>query len=214
MTIIPPRRPGSPPQLDELTTNGGEVNVHGPVRHTPGARGWQRWAAPLATVSVAGLVVAGCGGGSPHPPSASASTQAGGLLAYSSCMRSHGVPNFPDPSGNGEISKRAVVSALQAVGSSQARTASDACESLLPGGSLSGQADPTITSQEQRDYLNAAACMRSHGITGFPDPTFPDGHFSLSIPSSIDTNSPQFTQAAQVCTRLIPAGLPDSRPGA
>jgi hypothetical protein len=48
--------------------------------------------------------------------------------------------------------------------------------------------------------------MRSHGITNFPDPTFPDNHFSLSIPSSIDTQSPQFTQVAQICTRLIPLG--------
>ena len=50
--------------------------------------------------------------------------------------------------------------------------------------------------------------MRSRGITGFPDPTFPGGRLNLQIPSSIDTTSRQFTQAAQTCTRLIPAGLP------
>lgn len=31
-------------------------------------------------------------------PSADGGTQATGLLAYAACMRSHGVPNFPDPS--------------------------------------------------------------------------------------------------------------------
>jgi hypothetical protein len=55
--------------------------------------------------------------------------------------------------------------------------------------------------------------MRSHGITNFPDPTFPGGRVNLPIPASIDTKSVQFTQAAQTCIKLIPAGLPGSRPG-
>jgi hypothetical protein len=39
-------------------------------------------------------------GGNPGPPSQSQRRQA---LAFSQCMRAHGVPNFPDPdfSGNG-----------------------------------------------------------------------------------------------------------------
>jgi hypothetical protein len=75
---------------------------------------------------------------------------------------------------------------------------------------LSGQASQPITAADQQDYLKAAACMRAHGIAGFPDPTFSAGTISLNIPSSIDQNSNQFTQAAQTCTKLIPAGLPDS----
>jgi hypothetical protein len=75
---------------------------------------------------------------------------------------------------------------------------------------LSGKPDPTITASEQQDYLNAAACMRSHGITNFPDPTFSGGHVDVSIPPSIDQSSTQFTHAAQICTKLIPSGLPYS----
>src|SRR5262249_47413490 len=30
----------------------------------------------------------------------------------------------------------------------------------------------TITPADQADYLQAAACMRSHGVPDFPDPTF------------------------------------------
>ncbi len=55
--------------------------------------------------------------------------------------------------------------------------------------------------------------MRSHGFTDFPDPAFSNGNVNLQIPSTIDTQSTQFTQAAQTCTKLIPAGLPYSRPG-
>ena len=56
------------------------------------------------------------------------------------------------------------------------------------------------------------ACA-AHGFPKFPDPTFPDGRISLSIPSSINTKSTQFALAAQTCTRLIPAGLPYSHRG-
>jgi hypothetical protein len=128
-------------------------------------------------------------------------------------MRSHGVPNFPDPSGGGGISKPAIVSALQAVSSSQAQAAQNACNHLLPAGGLGGQASQTVTAQDQHDYLNAAACMRSHGITNFPDPVFSGGNVSFPIPSTINTNSTQFTQARQKCEKLIPAGLPDSGSG-
>jgi hypothetical protein len=162
-----------------------------------------------------GVLLAACGGGPPAGSSAGAGggthTGTGGLLAYSSCMRSHGVPNFPDPGGKGAIPKQAVISALRSVSTSQARAASDACSHLLPpGGSLSGRPEPTITTQDQQDYLNAAACMRSHGITDFPDPTFSGGHVSVDIPSSVDTHSAQFTQAQHTCEKLIPAGLPYS----
>jgi hypothetical protein len=53
--------------------------------------------------------------------------------------------------------------------------------------------------------------MRSHGITIFPDPVFSAGGVSFpSPPSGVDTSSPQFTRARQICQRLIPAGLPYS----
>ena len=121
-------------------------------------------------------------------------------------MRAHGVPDFPDPGSSGQLSKQAVVSALQGVSNSRAEAATGACARLNPA----GQENPILTAQEQQDYLRAAACMRSHGITGFPDPTFPGGRSNLQIPSSIDTTSRKFTQAEQTCTKLIPAGV---RPG-
>jgi hypothetical protein len=132
-------------------------------------------------------------------------------------MRAHGVPNFPDPSasGTGGINdKRAVVSALEAVSKAQGDAAQNHCAHLLPAGGLSGRATQPVTVQDQQYYLNAVACMRAHGITNFPDPVFSGGGVSFSIGSSgIDTNSPQYTQANQICRKLIPAGLPDSESG-
>jgi hypothetical protein len=164
-------------------------------------------------MAAATLLVAACGG-SPSSTGSGGSPNAGGsansqALAYSRCVRSHGVPDFPDPDSNGQIPKEAVVRALRRLSDSRAMAATNACANLNPA----GQGGPALTAQEQQDYLKAAACMRSHGITNFPDPTFPGGRVNLSIPSSIDTKSRQFTQAAHTCTKLIPAGLPYSRPG-
>jgi hypothetical protein len=166
------------------------------------------------TVMAAALLAAACSGspssaGSGGAPNAGGSANSPSAVAYSRCVRSHGVPDFPDPDSNGQIPKPAAVRALREVGDSRAKAATNACANLNPA----GQGNPTLTAQEQQDYLNAAACMRSHGITNFPDPTFPGERVNLPIPSSIDTNSRQFTQAAQTCTKLIPAGLPGTRPG-
>jgi hypothetical protein len=180
--------------------------------------------ASVVAVAALSLLAAGCGGGSPPSVATGStttnaaspsggSTQATGLVAYASCLRSNGVPNFPDPDSSGGIPKDAVVSAFKAVGSSQAVAAQNTCRHLFPaGGSLSGRAVQTITAQDQQDYLKAAACMRSHGFPAFPDPTFPNNSVQVSIPSSINQNSSQFTSAATLCTKLIPAGLPGTHP--
>jgi hypothetical protein len=176
---------------------------------------WPRRArvAAVSTVMAAALLAAACGG-SPSSIGSGGSPTAGGSanpswVAYSRCVRAQGVPDFPDPDSNGQIPKEAAVRALRGVGDSRAKAATYACRDLNPN----RQGSPTITAQEQQYYLRAAACMRSHGITNFPDPTFPGGRVEGSIPTSIDTKSRQFIQAAQTCTQLLPVGLPYSRPG-
>ena len=177
--------------------------------------------ASIVAVAAFSLLAAGCGGGGSSGVASVASSTTGvttatqnGLVAYSACMRSDGVPNFPDPDSSGGIPKEAVVSAFQAVGNSQAKAATNACRHLLPaGGSLSGKDSRPVTVQDRQDYLKAAACMRSHGFSDFPDPTFQNNSVQTHIPSSIDQNSSQFRSAATTCTKLIPAGLPYSSPG-
>ena len=193
------------------------------MNNSPGRRAGPRppWprrarvAAVITLMAAAALLTAACSG-SPSSTGSGGSLTAGGsansssAVAYSRCVRAHGVPNFPDPDSNGQIPKEAVVPALREVGDSRAKAATNACTNLNPA----GQGSPTLTAQEQQDYLKAAACMRSHGITNFPDPTFPGGHVNLpQIPSSIDISSTQFAQARQTCEKLIPAGLPYSRSG-
>ena len=75
------------------------------------------------------------------------------------------------------------------------------------GGQPSGQ---TITPADQADYLKAATCMRSHGVSDFPDPTFQNNNVTFNIPPNIDPNSSQAKSAEAVCVKLIPPGLPYS----
>ena len=166
-------------------------------------------AAVITVMAAAALLAAACSGS----PSSSGSPSATGTghgsfladeLAFSRCVRAHGVPNFPDPSANGQAS----ASSKQVLASNPGSPAAvRACVHLLPIGH--GQTGG-LTAQQQQDYLRAVACMRSHGITNFPDPVFSGGSVSFPIPSSIDTSSERFTQARQTCAHLIPAGLPYS----
>lgn len=181
-----------------------------------------RVAGPVLVV-VALLLVAGCGGGGSPSGVASLGTSTtattgaatttvpagsrAGALAFARCMRAHGAPNWPDPQSDGGFDK----SQLRALGIDPARIRAIEERSCHYDFQIEGHAQ-AITPAEQADYLRAAACMRRHGYAAFPDPTFPSGSVTLHIPSSIDQNAPRFRSAAETCTRLIPRGLPNSRP--
>lgn len=68
----------------------------------------------------------------------------------------------------------------------------------------------TITPADRTDYLAAAACMRSHGVPDFPDPTFQNNTVTFNVPPNIDPNSSQAKAAETSCVKLIPPGLPYS----
>jgi len=56
--------------------------------------------------------------------------------------------------------------------------------------------------------LSFAGCMRSHRVSGFPDPTAPgqDKEFLLGQIPGIDTHSPAFQAADTACKHLLPGG--------
>ena len=174
------------------------------------------------SVLLAGLAVvaAGCGGGSKTPAVASlgrtttASTSAGSgakgstaarVEAFSTCMRTHGVPNFPSPNSQGSVSLGSG-SGLDP-NSPQLRNAAKACAGLLPTPS------PAQQQAIQTALLKFAVCMRAHGVLDFPDPSFSGGRLApkLGSLSGIDPNSPQFQSAETTCVRVLPkraAGAP------
>lgn len=118
-------------------------------------------------------------------------------------MRSHGLPQFPDPT-NGTTLRIGPVNGVDP-SSPHFEAAQAACGSLLPGGG--GAVGATITPAEQLDYLHAAAGMRSHGFADFPDPTITNGHVRFEPPPGMNPDSPQVQTALTICRKLIPAGL-------
>jgi hypothetical protein len=160
-----------------------------------------RRAGLLAVVAVLATATA-CGGRAPSAgPGSEGPT--GQMLAYSQCMRAHGVPDFPDPDAAGNI-QLAPGNPDDPLNSSQEQVANETCRHLLPGGGASSsgtRADRPTASQ----LLKLAQCMRAHGVPSFPDPTGSGG--SIALPTSLDFNSPQFKDAARACKPLIPAGL-------
>jgi hypothetical protein len=147
----------------------------------------------VAQLTTAAASIAGSANSSPAP------TGAAGLLAYSECMRAHGVPDFPDPVGNSLQIKSGQGSDLDP-NSPKMQTAQKACQSLAPGGGDNGG---TVSAAQQAQALKFSACMRSHGVPNFPDPTFTDGGVQLHV-TGIDPNSPQMIAAQKACQSLQP----------
>lgn len=172
--------------------------------------------AGLATVALlaTGLLLTACGGGSTTATESSAArggstaSNQSALLAYVNCMRTHGEPNMPNLSGSGGHISMPANSGVDP-NSPQFTKANNACQKLLSKGGPSG--GQTITPAQQADYLKAAACMRSHGVPNFPDPTFQNNSVTFNAPgANIDTSSSQYKSALATCEKLIPAGLPYS----
>ena len=157
----------------------------------------RRLAGDLVVVAGITLLAAACDSGSSSP---GASSKAGGStayqqeVAYAQCMRSHGVPKFPDPASNGMF----VDNGSYQTDSSQYQSANNTCRHLLPNG---GQLSQSQQQQQTSQLLKFAQCMRSHGEPHFPDPS---GNGLNLAGSGIDTRSQQFQAAMQACRSRLP----------
>jgi hypothetical protein len=160
----------------------------------------------LALVGVTGLILAAsaCGGSSAAKVAQVGTTGANqphahDPQAFSACMRSHGVPTFPDPDSGGTIHvPESIDDRLPTV-----RAAYRACRSLAPSeGSLTGQGD--VMRQDQ--LLAFAKCMRSHRVPNFPDPQVVNGHIAdMHATGQIDPSSPIVTAAMAACRSTLGA---------
>lgn len=163
--------------------------------------------------AMAAAILGGCGSsgdggvahvGSPTTSAASASSpKKPDAAAFAQCMRAHGVPQFPDPNSQGKF----IFTQGEGVNPSSPafQTASQACKSLAPQGTVS----PQQASQSSSRAVKFAQCMRTHGVPTFPDPqSLGGGNFTETLPQGIDPNSPQFQGAIRACRSLsvLPVG--------
>jgi hypothetical protein len=171
----------------------------------------------MTLVAGAGMALAACGSSSPSTNYAtgSGSGKRPQMLAFANCVRSHGVPSFPDPGANGRGGLE--IQARDRAGSGASMTvngvsvsapafqsAMQTCRKYLPNG---GQPSAAQTAQVRSKALAMARCMRSHGVPNFPDPQIgsgPGGGFSVRIGGpGLDPNSPAFQAAQKACGSIF-----------
>ena len=195
----------------------------------------------VGTVAAAALVLlaAACGGGSgsgspnvahvaasgrPGTPSPSGSAS-GDAVAYSRCMRSHGLPNYPDPDpATGSVPKTGPKELGVAVALYEA--AQQACLPLFPNANGSfeeqeracyqgGSCPPALVQQMLTVGRAFAVCMRAHGVPNWPDPTVDDQgrpyfHLSAAGITREQSHSAQMTAKIDACYDAAGGGLAES----
>jgi hypothetical protein len=159
------------------TFNGG---------HGAAGRRWRGGGLAVAAAVLA-MTAAACGG---H---ATASQTDNNELT--TCMRAHGVRDFPTATSNGQFN-------LNGIDQSSPRfeAALAACGRLFQ---TQDQAQQNAAALAQG--VRYAQCMRAHGIPSFPDPTVSGGTVSgqVSSGSGINLLSPQGTRARAACRHVL-----------
>jgi hypothetical protein len=159
----------------------------------------------LAALTVASLaLVASACGSSTHNPSGTTALRdpAQAAYQYSACMRNHGVNNFPDPkvssSQPGSTTISIDVPGTLVKSSPQFSAARHACRGLLPSPQNSGS--PAQLHAREQEMLAFARCVRSHGLTNFPDPTS-QGQLTVGMiyAAGVDLHAPDVLPGARAC---------------
>jgi len=162
------------------------------------------------------VLLAACSGGSSGPGVASAGTSPtttaaqsatrGSPLAFSQCMRAHGVNDFPDPNSSGRIGIQAGPGSDLTPHNPTFQTAQQACQPLLP------KESPGDQQKNLQNALKFSQCMRAHGVKDFPDPVQSGQGVGIQIKggqgTDLNPNNPTFQAAQKACQSII--GAPGS----
>jgi hypothetical protein len=159
-----------------------------------------------ALLAAGALAVAACGSDEGTGGASSAADRQrearNAALRYAQCMREHGV-DVPDPTFEGGAVTQSGPEGK--VSRAKLQEAARACRKYQR------DADgPRISDEEQKEFKDAALanarCMREHGITNFPDPTFPgNGEAEIKAPEgAFDPNDPDFKAAEKACRDTLP----------
>jgi hypothetical protein len=133
----------------------------------------------IAVAMLGGASIAGCG--SVSISGDAGTNNASSAIPFAQCMRSNGVPNFPDhpitPASGINIASPAY------------EHAQSACREYLPPST-----PPPPTPESVREQLRLLAeCMRANGVPNFPDP---DANGNIQFPASSPIpESPAFQHA-------------------
>jgi hypothetical protein len=162
---------------------------------------YTRVGSAVAAACAVVVVTAGCGGSSggggvahlgstTTTPTATASSSdpMAQAIKFATCMRTHGAPDFPDPktSATGNV-------LLSVPDTPQSKAAQKTCRRFLAGWGV-----PPASEEAQRltSLLEYARCMRTHGVTDFPDP---DNRGEFPGTGGFNRSSPNYRAAEKSC---------------
>ncbi|KUL58636.1 hypothetical protein [Streptomyces sp. NRRL S-1521] len=164
----------------------------------------------LAATALVTAALAGCSGdgssnaSSEKDPTSSAFDRA---LDYSKCMRSNGVPDFPDPeedSGGVKLTPEGGADP----NSDGFKKAVEACKDKAPqglgGGGGGGGGGQELDSAKVTAW---AKCLRENGVPKFPDPDINGSSMNIDlVGAGVDPQDAKFTEAMQTCQSKYPGG--------
>jgi len=141
--------------------------------------------------------------GSARPGAGDAAEMA---LKHAECMRTNGVPEFPDPKIDGE---RIELNLPMGVDKARLKAAEEKCRQYALEGGQPRKLDPDM----QAKLLKFAECMRANGVPKFPDPV--DGGIQIDGDKvGMGPDDARMKVAERVCNKLLPpppSGEPSAR---
>jgi hypothetical protein len=118
-------------------------------------------------------------------------------------MRTHGVPQFPDPGGPRPTGSSVAILGAQLpptinIKAPAFRSALTTCMKQFNA----AHPRPPLSAAQKAAAVKFSRCMRAHGVPDFPDPKFPaGGGIGFMTPVGAAPTSPAFEHAQQVCGR-------------
>jgi hypothetical protein len=163
----------------------------------------RRFPSLTAVASVTVVLLAACSGSNKPSGAGSSGSSRKAFTAfahkYPTCMREHGVTNFPDPQVNGNQVTLQINPSI--TGSPAFNSARKACAYLLPAQprQLNGSGG-TQQRAHTEGLLAFAACVRKHGFPSFPDPNS-QGQLTpeMVTQAGINLHQPAVLQAGDAC---------------
>ena len=145
----------------------------------------------------------GPGGGTPESGETSAAAQQK-MVKFAQCMRTHGEPEFPEPTEGATLGQNHNGHGLNPE-SSKFKAAEKACAKYAPARQAPS---PAQRAKLEKQALKFSECMRHNGVPNFPDPSFSGGggtvRLKIGKAGGIEPNSPQFKAAQKACQSVAP----------
>jgi hypothetical protein len=143
-----------------------------------------------------GFLAAGCGRGTTDEPSTQDRFKQ--ALAYSECMRTNGVANYPDPELQSNGLKIKVPKSTPEMEKAKA-----ACRDKEPQGEVDAAGGGTVDAAKLTDWTK---CMRAK-LPKFPDPEVSGGTVTVTLQGTgLKSDSAEFENARRDCDAQSPGG--------